>query len=93
MQHPLIEQVRGRGLLNAIVVRPRGDATAWDVCLGLKDNGLLAKPTHDHVIRLAPPLVIDQRGTREALEIIGMDVRGLRMITALRRGMTRARAR
>jgi ornithine--oxo-acid transaminase len=71
LRHPLIEQVRGRGLLNAIVVRPSRHATAWDVCLRLKDNGLLAKPTHDHIVRLAPPLVIDERGIREAVEIIG----------------------
>ena len=70
LRHPMIELVRGQGLLNAIVVRPRRDATAWDVCLKLKDNGLLAKPTHDHIIRLAPPLVIDERGIREAIEIV-----------------------
>jgi len=70
IDHPMIELVRGRGLLNAVVVRPKGDKTAWDVCVSLKDNGLLAKPTHDHIIRFAPPLVITEEQTREALGII-----------------------
>ncbi len=70
IDHPMIELVRGRGLLNAVVVRPRGGKTAWDVCVSLKDNGLLAKPTHDHIIRFAPPLVITEEQTREALGII-----------------------
>jgi ornithine--oxo-acid transaminase len=68
--HPMIELVRGRGLLNAVVVRPRGGKTAWDVCLKLKDNGLLAKPTHDHIIRFAPPLVITEPQIREGVDII-----------------------
>ncbi|HTX87898.1 MAG TPA: ornithine--oxo-acid transaminase, partial [Bacteroidales bacterium] len=55
---PLIEIVRGKGLLNAIVIKPMNGKTAWDVCLKMKDNGLQAKPTHDHIIRFAPPLVI-----------------------------------
>jgi ornithine--oxo-acid transaminase len=71
LRHPMINRVRGLGLLNAIVVRRLRDATAWDVCLRLKDNGLLAKPTHDHVIRLAPPLVIDEQQIKEAIEIVG----------------------
>jgi ornithine--oxo-acid transaminase len=70
LEHPMVELVRGRGLLNAVVIRPRGGKTAWDVCVGLKDNGLLAKPTHDHIIRFAPPLVIDEAQVREGLEII-----------------------
>ena len=70
IDHPMIELVRGRGLLNAVVVRPRGGKTAWDVCVSLKDNGLLAKPTHDHIIRFAPPLVITEEQTRDALGII-----------------------
>jgi len=71
LRHPMINRVRGLGLLNAIVVRRLRDATAWDVCLRLKDNGLLAKPTHDHVIRRAPPLVIDEQQIKEAIEIVG----------------------
>jgi ornithine--oxo-acid transaminase len=65
-----IELVRGKGLLNAVVVRPRNGKTAWDVCLALKENGLLAKPTHEHIIRFAPPLVITESQLREAIEII-----------------------
>jgi ornithine--oxo-acid transaminase len=66
----MIELVRGRGLLNAIVIRPKGGKTAWDVCVKMKDNGLLAKPTHDHIIRFAPPLVINKEQLFEAIEII-----------------------
>ena len=51
----MIELVRGKGLLNAVVIRPKGGKTAWDVCLAMKDKGLIAKPTHDHIIRFAPP--------------------------------------
>lgn len=70
LDHPMIELVRGRGLLNAVVVRPKDGKTAWDVCLKLKDKGLLAKPTHDHIIRFAPPLVIEEEQVREGLEVI-----------------------
>ncbi|HBB92704.1 MAG: ornithine--oxo-acid transaminase [Bacteroidetes bacterium GWF2_49_14] len=65
-----IELVRGKGLLNAIVIRPKGDSTAWDVCVAMKDNGLLAKPTHEHIIRFAPPLVITREQIEDAIEII-----------------------
>lgn len=65
----MIELVRGKGLLNAVVIRPKNGKTAWDVCLRLRDNGLLAKPTHDHIIRFAPPLVI---GDTELMEAIGI---------------------
>jgi ornithine--oxo-acid transaminase len=70
IDHPMMELVRGQGLLNAVVVRPKGDKTAWDVCLKLKENGLLAKPTHDHIIRFAPPLVITEGQVREGIDII-----------------------
>ena len=70
IEHPMIELVRGKGLLNAVVIRPRDGKTAWDVCVELKDNGLLAKPTHDHIIRFAPPLVITEAQVREGIEII-----------------------
>ncbi|MFO8128976.1 MAG: ornithine--oxo-acid transaminase [Bacteroidales bacterium] len=69
-----IELVRGKGLLNAIVIKPREGKTAWDVCVTMKDNGLLAKPTHDHIIRLAPPLVINREQIMEAMEIIRKSV-------------------
>ncbi len=54
---PVISVVRGKGLLTAIIVTPTNGKTAWDLCLLMRDNGLLAKPTHGHIIRLAPPLV------------------------------------
>ncbi len=65
-----IELVRGKGLLNAAVIKPKDGQTAWDVCLALKENGLLAKPTHDHIIRFAPPLVITEEQIMEAAAII-----------------------
>lgn len=68
--HDMVEVVRGKGLLNAIVIKPKNGKTAWDVCLALKENGLLAKPTHDHIIRFAPPLVITEDQIMEAVEII-----------------------
>ena len=67
---PMIEIVRGKGLLNAIVIKPTKGKTAWDVCLKMAENGLLAKPTHDHIIRFAPPLVINEEQLNEACEII-----------------------
>ncbi len=67
---PMIELVRGKGLLNAIIIKPKDGKTAWDVCVALKENGLLAKPTHDHIIRFAPPLVITEKQLREAIAII-----------------------
>ena len=66
----MIEIVRGKGLLNAIVISPMDGKTAWDVCIKMKDNGLLAKPTHDHIIRFAPPLVISPDQLNEAIRII-----------------------
>lgn len=70
LNHPMIKIVRGRGLLNAIIVEPRDGIEAWDVCLKLKDKGLLCKPTHRHIIRLAPPLVITQEQLDECVSII-----------------------
>lgn len=66
----MVELVRGKGLLNAVVIKPKNGKTAWDVCLRLRDNGLLAKPTHQHIIRFAPPLVIDEEQLLEAVGII-----------------------
>jgi ornithine--oxo-acid transaminase len=77
VRHPMIDQVRGVGLLNAIVLRPTGGLTGWDACLELAANGLLAKPTHDNVIRLAPPLVIDGTQVRDAIEIVRRTFAGL----------------
>lgn len=66
----MVELVRGKGLLNAVVITPKNGKTAWDVCLKLRDNGLLAKPTHEHIIRFAPPLVINEEQLIEAIGII-----------------------
>ena len=70
IESPMIELVRGKGLLNAVVIKPLNGKTAWDVCLKMAENGLLAKPTHDHIIRFAPPLVITEGQLLEAIEII-----------------------
>ena len=69
IESEMIELVRGKGLLNAVVIRPKSGKTAWDVCLALAENGLLAKPTHDHIIRFAPPLVITHEELEEAAGI------------------------
>lgn len=66
----MIEAVRGKGLLNAVAIKPANDRTAWDVCLKFKENGLIAKPTHEHIIRFTPPLVITESQLMEAIEII-----------------------
>lgn len=67
----LLTQVRGKGLLNAILINDSPDSsTAWDLCLKLKENGLLAKPTHGNIIRLAPPLVISKEQLSGCIEII-----------------------
>jgi ornithine--oxo-acid transaminase len=66
----MIESVRGKGLLNAVSIRPTNGKTAWDVCLALKENGLIAKPTHQHIIRFTPPLVITEEQLMEAIGII-----------------------
>jgi ornithine--oxo-acid transaminase len=66
----MITLVRGKGLLNAIVIKPKGGNDAWNVCLKLRDNGLLAKPTHGDIIRFAPPLVITETQLLECVEII-----------------------
>lgn len=67
---PMIELVRGKGLLNAIAIKPKNGKEAWDVCVKMAENGLLAKPTHQHIIRFAPPLVITEEQLREAIDII-----------------------
>lgn len=69
-QHPCIESVRGKGLLNAIVIRHEKPDAAMDLCLLLKDHGLLAKPTHGNKIRFSPPLVITKPQIDECLSII-----------------------
>ena len=67
----LVSLVRGKGLLNAIVINDSEDSsTAWDICMKLRDNGLLAKPTHGNIIRFAPPLVMNEEQLLDCVEII-----------------------
>ncbi len=66
----MIELVRGKGLLNAVIIRPKNGKEAWDVCVKMAENGVLAKPTHGHIIRFAPPLVITEEQLADAIERI-----------------------
>ncbi|MFM2226639.1 MAG: ornithine--oxo-acid aminotransferase [Bacteroidota bacterium] len=70
LHHPLIKEVRGKGLLNAIEINSDDEKTAWNICLQLRDNGLLAKPTHGDKIRFAPPLCINETEMNTAVDII-----------------------
>ncbi|KAL6250610.1 ornithine aminotransferase [Rhinocladiella similis] len=76
LQSPLITTIRGKGLLNAIVIdeEKTNGHSAWDLCMLMKQKGLLAKPTHQNIIRLAPPLVITEDEIKRALAIIGQAV-------------------
>eukprot|EP00056_Hartaetosiga_gracilis_P000479 m.38553 g.38553 ORF g.38553 m.38553 type:complete len:431 (-) comp10223_c0_seq1:2368-3660(-) len=65
-----VTEVRGKGLLNAVEINPDSNVSAWDICLELKANGMLAKPTHDNIIRLAPPLCITAEETEECADIM-----------------------
>jgi len=70
-ENNLLKSVRGKGLLNAILINDTEDSsTAWDICLKLRDNGLLAKPTHGNIIRFAPPLVITEEQIMDCISII-----------------------
>lgn len=67
----LVVKVRGKGLLNAIIINDTPESsTAWDLCVAMKENGLLAKPTHGNIIRFAPPLVMTEAQLMECVEII-----------------------
>ncbi len=70
IDHPLLKSVRGRGLLNAIDIEPRDGIDAWEICIRLAENGLLAKPTHQHTIRFSPPLVITDEQIVECVQIL-----------------------
>ncbi|RYD51786.1 MAG: ornithine--oxo-acid transaminase [Sphingobacteriales bacterium] len=70
LNSPLVKEVRGKGLLNAIVVESTDPEAAWDLCLRMRDRGLLAKPTHGDKIRFAPPLVITREQLDECIDII-----------------------
>ena len=73
----LVNGVRGKGLLNAILINDTEDSsTAWDICVALKENGLLAKPTHGNIIRFAPPLVITEDQIHECCDIIEKTILG-----------------
>lgn len=71
LSSPLISMIRGKGLLNAIVINHPNPEAAWDICLDLKELGLLAKPTHGDKIRFAPPLLINREQVMETVAIIG----------------------
>jgi len=79
LNHPIIESVRGKGLLNAMIIKDSHETEhnwntdgeiAWNLCLKMRDNGLLAKPTHGNIIRFAPPLVITKNQIEDAVQII-----------------------
>ena len=70
INHKMIKKVRGKGLLNAVVTEPSGDVKAWDICVMLKEKGLLAKPTHEHIIRFTPPLIINEAQMHKSIGII-----------------------
>jgi ornithine--oxo-acid transaminase len=70
-ENELVKSVRGRGLLNAVLINDTEESsTAWDICMKLRDNGLLAKPTHGNIIRFAPPLVMTEAELRDCISII-----------------------
>jgi len=70
IKSPLLKEVRGKGLLNAIEIHEHPEKTAWEICLRLADKGLLAKPTHGNIIRFAPPLVITEEQIKDCARII-----------------------
>lgn len=77
LQSPHVSTIRGKGLLNAIVIQHENKEAAWDLCLALKENGLLAKPTHGDKIRFAPPLIITREQLDECIAIIDKSLRTL----------------
>ena len=77
LNSPYIKTIRGKGLLNAIVMNHPNPEAAWDFCLNLKEKGLLAKPTHGDKIRFAPPLVITETQIRECVAIIAAALKDL----------------
>src|SRR6056297_1334756 len=70
IQSDMIAKVRGKGLLNAVIINNKNGKTAWDVCVAMKEHGVLAKPTHGNIIRFAPPLVINEEQLRDAMDNI-----------------------
>merc|ERR1712154_451066 len=76
-RYPFMKIVRGKGLLNAVVCDENHHHSAWEICLELAKNGLLAKPTHDHIIRFAPPLVINKEQVDDCLQIMENSFRNM----------------
>lgn len=75
-KYPIVKLVRGKGLLNAVVINDTEESsTAWDICVALKENGLLAKPTHGNIIRFAPPLVMTEDQLHECCDIIEQTIK------------------
>jgi ornithine--oxo-acid transaminase len=70
IQSDMIETVRGKGLLNAVVIKADHPRSAWEICLKMKENGIIAKPTHEHTIRFTPPLVITEEQMMDAIGLI-----------------------
>jgi len=86
LKHPMVKEVRGRGLLNAIVIdetKSTKGRTAWQLCLLMKERGVLAKPTHRNIIRFAPPLVIEESDLRRSVDIIASCLRDLDTIETI----------
>ena len=77
LNSPFVASIRGRGLLNAIVIKHENPEAAWDLCLHLKELGILAKPTHGDKIRFAPPLIITEAQIKEAVKLIGQGLEQL----------------
>lgn len=70
LNSPMIELIRGKGLLNAVIIKNMNGKTAWDVCIAMRNRGVLAKPTHGNIIRFAPPLVITKEQLMSSVECI-----------------------
>ncbi|GGH03506.1 ornithine--oxo-acid transaminase [Polaribacter pacificus] len=78
-ENELVKSVRGKGLLNAVLINDTEESsTAWDICIQLRDNGLLAKPTHGNIIRFAPPLVMTEAQLRDCIEIIKTTIKNFK---------------
>lgn len=83
LNNPLVKEVRGRGLLNAVVIdesKSKKGRTAWQLCLLMKERGVLAKPTHRNIIRFAPPLVIEESDLKKSIQVIADSLRDLDVI-------------
>jgi ornithine--oxo-acid transaminase len=78
LQSPFISLIRGKGLLNAIVIKHKDPEAAWNLCLELKENGLLAKPTHGDKIRFAPPLLITATQIKDCVSIVAKSLEKLK---------------